>query len=181
MSASRVVPIDEGASAVLEARARELAAPVDRAVDPGEMHLVLRVGGGRLSVPARRASHVGALAALTPVPGAPTAVRGIAAVLGRLVPVVDLAALLGVERAARRGLERIVVVERDQRPLGLLVEAVEDLVPLEDSVPEHGAGADGLATARPRGPRALHVDAIFDALQGHLPPGPPAPPTRGAT
>ena len=65
---------------------------------------------------------------LQPVAGAPAFVRGLSLVRGELVPVVELALLLGAEGGAPG---RLVVVRAATRRLALAVDAVLRIVPHE--------------------------------------------------
>ncbi|MAD44489.1 MAG: chemotaxis protein CheW [Oceanospirillaceae bacterium] len=61
---------------------------------------------------------------LTKVPGVRNWVLGVANVRGRLVPVMDLAGLLGLPSKANWRSRRVLVVEQDDHLSGLLVDAV---------------------------------------------------------
>lgn len=61
---------------------------------------------------------------LTKVPGVRSWVLGVANVRGRLVPVMDLAGLLGLPSRANWRSRRVLVVEQDDHLTGLLVDAV---------------------------------------------------------
>jgi twitching motility protein PilI len=61
---------------------------------------------------------------LTKVPGVRSWVLGVANVRGRLVPVMDLAGLLGLPSKANWRSRRVLVVEQDDHLSGLLVDAV---------------------------------------------------------
>ncbi|MAS26199.1 MAG: chemotaxis protein CheW [Oceanospirillaceae bacterium] len=61
---------------------------------------------------------------LTKVPGVRNWVLGVANVRGRLVPVMDLAGLLGLPSKANWRSRRVLVIEQDDHLSGLLVDAV---------------------------------------------------------
>jgi len=61
---------------------------------------------------------------LTKVPGVRSWVLGVANVRGRLVPVMDLAGLLGLPSKANWRSRRVLVVEHGDHMMGLLVDAV---------------------------------------------------------
>lgn len=92
--------------------------------------LTWRAGGLRCGAPTDRVREVLPCPAITPVPSGSDAVRGVANVRGGLVTVVDSRVLLG-EPTAGDGSE-MVLVEVQGRPVGLLVDHVEDLVTVED-------------------------------------------------
>lgn len=70
---------------------------------------------------------------ITPLPNAPALIEGVIDLRGAVVPVVDLAKLLG--RGATEGglLARIVVLESDGLVLGLEVDAATDVLTLDPS------------------------------------------------
>lgn len=103
------------------------------------MHLRLRVAGEHYALPVEAAVEVVERGELTPVPGAPSPVAGVRNVRGRILPVFDLAALLGVATAEA---ERIVVVEHAGERVGLAVDAVPGV---ERLPPAAGAASDRLA------------------------------------
>lgn len=61
---------------------------------------------------------------LTKVPGVRSWVLGVANVRGRLVPIMDLAGLLGIASRANWRSRRVLIVEKDNYLCGLLVDAV---------------------------------------------------------
>jgi purine-binding chemotaxis protein CheW len=70
------------------------------------------------------------LAPIVAMRGAAPAVLGAMNLRGRIVPVIDLAAWLRVGRSVHGERSRIVVVERADELIGLLVDAVDDVVTL---------------------------------------------------
>lgn len=68
---------------------------------------------------------------ITRVPDAPHPVRGIINLRGRVVPVVDLRVRLGLPAAAVDTRTRILVANARGRIIGLLVDAVEQVVRLD--------------------------------------------------
>ncbi len=65
---------------------------------------------------------------ITPMPGAPKHVRGVANIRGQIVPVVDLPAVVG---CAPRGLNFLIVTEYERSVQGFAVEEVEEITRLE--------------------------------------------------
>ena len=96
------------------------------------VHVLLRVGAEVYALPVENVLEVSDLGAVAPIPGAsPTAV-GVKNLRGDILPVFDLARILGVH--GERGPERIVVAERDGRRAGLAVDAVTDVGSLPDDL-----------------------------------------------
>jgi len=71
----------------------------------------------------------------TAVPAAPRFVDGVINLRGRIIPVVDLASRFGLPRSATTGSTRIIVAGTDGMRVGLVVDAVtEVLMVSEDAV-----------------------------------------------
>lgn len=66
----------------------------------------------------------------TPLPQAPSYVRGMVQLRGVVIPVIDLGDRLGLGAAAPTAKSVLVVVERKAQLVGLLVDSVSDLVVL---------------------------------------------------
>jgi purine-binding chemotaxis protein CheW len=84
----------------------------------------VRAGGGRLALPVEHVREIARLGALSPVPGAGEVVLGVRNLRGQVLPVFDLAALLG--RPAGEP-ARIVVAEAEGRRAGLAIDGVADV------------------------------------------------------
>lgn len=80
---------------------------------------------------------------VTPVPNAPAFVDGITSLRGRVIPVVNLRARFGFERAAVDLRSRLVVVKAGGRSVGLIVDSAREFarIPAESIQPP----PDGLA------------------------------------
>jgi len=73
---------------------------------------------------------------ITPVPGAPSHVRGVINLRGKIIPVVDLRrrfALLTVEASDE---QRIVVAELGEKRIGMLVDSVSQVIKISSAVME---------------------------------------------
>lgn len=99
------------------------------------MHVQLRVGDERYALPVADARTVIELEGVAPVPGMPPSVLGLCALHGQLLPVFDLAALLGVAGATPR---RIVVTAHQGVEAGLAVDKVLDVseLPAAEEAPD---------------------------------------------
>jgi purine-binding chemotaxis protein CheW len=94
--------------------------------------LLFRSGGQVFAVEAGAVREILPNSPPTRIPGAPDAVRGLINVRGLLVTVVDTARAIGAaptgEAGNGAGGGSVILVERDARPVGLLVDDVLDLV-----------------------------------------------------
>jgi chemotaxis signal transduction protein len=145
------------------------------APDSDATHVSVRLAGGHYAVPLAAVTGVAAVPAVTRVPGSPVWLAGAANWRGRLLAVLDLRPLLGVERHALASSARLVVVEHGEVRAGLLVEAVTGLVegdPELHPVPATAspAAASILIGTFAEGPptAVLDPEAVL-ALRGQLP------------
>jgi purine-binding chemotaxis protein CheW len=90
-------------------------------------YLLFRSGARLLALPTRVVRQVVPIGALAPLPATGGSLLGLAPAQGRAVPVVNLAALLGVDRA---------VPQADGSLLGLLCETAGEtlLLPIDDVI-----------------------------------------------
>ncbi len=95
--------------------------------------LLFRAGGQVFAVEAGAVREILPSSIPTRIPGAPEAVQGLINVRGLLVTVIDAArAITG--RASDDGVRTggsVILVEKDQRPVGLAVDEVLDLVSVQ--------------------------------------------------
>jgi purine-binding chemotaxis protein CheW len=119
--------------------ARDAAAAAESGSDSaGELHLVtFSLGREEYGIPVTQVREVIRVGDITRVPQAPAHVRGVTNLRGRILPVVELRSRLGLDAAVPTSRSRIVVVEVRDRVLGLLVDAVQQVVkvPVETVVP----------------------------------------------
>lgn len=111
-----------------------------------EAHVHFRVGTEQYALPVENVLEVAELGLIAPVPGAPDSVLGVRNLHGQVLPVVDLAPLLGVKR--RGGRSRLVIAEDAGRRGGLVVD---DVVEVGELLSESGE-------------TQLDLDAVFTAI-----------------
>ncbi|MFL6844652.1 MAG: chemotaxis protein CheW [Allosphingosinicella sp.] len=93
-----------------------------------ELLLIVRLAGERIALRAAEVESVVEIEALTPVPGAPAHVAGLAALRSRVLTVIDCLASLDPSRRLDESASEAVMAVVDGHPYALLVEAVEDVV-----------------------------------------------------
>ena len=125
-----------------------------------ELLLIVRFGGQRVALRAADVEAAVELDALTPVPGAPPHVAGLASLRSRVLTVIDCAASLDPRARVSDGSCEAVVAVVDGHPYALLVEGVEDVVESE------GGEAAPIASLTPGWARIARgaVDAGGDFL-----------------
>ncbi|WP_324716683.1 chemotaxis protein CheW [Carboxydochorda subterranea] len=106
----------------------------------GELQLVVfKLGNETYGVDIVTVREIIALQPITRVPGAPTFVEGILNLRGHVIPVMDLRRRFGLPWTQATRDTRIMVVEVAGRTLGLVVDAVSEVlrVPAETLEPPH--------------------------------------------
>ncbi len=107
---------------------------------------------------------------ITAVPRAPSFVRGVINLRGRIIPVVDLHERFGLSATAVTKASRIVVVEASGTRVGLEVDAVSEVLMVAESsvepTPEVAAGSDaaylrGIAKLGDQLVILLDLDGLF--------------------
>ncbi|GJL62222.1 MAG: chemotaxis protein CheW [Nitrospirales bacterium] len=73
---------------------------------------------------------------LTPVPNAPYFVEGVINLRGKVIPILDLRSRFGLPPAERTIDTRIIVVEIEKTVLGFVVDSVEEVLRLPESLIE---------------------------------------------
>lgn len=130
-----------------------------------ELHVRVSLAGEMYALPVTEVIEVADVGEVTPLPGSPAAVLGVRNLRGQVVPVVDLAVVLGLPAAPAP--ERIVIAENAGRRAGLAVDdvaGVEQLPPAsEETEAPHLAGAV-LVSGDLIG--VLDVRSVLDAVAG---------------
>jgi purine-binding chemotaxis protein CheW len=94
-----------------------------------EIHAVIfQLDREEYALPIARVREILRPGAITRLPGAPAHVRGITNVRGRIVPVVDLRERLGLGAAEPTARSRVLLVELGGRVVGVLVDAVSQVL-----------------------------------------------------
>jgi purine-binding chemotaxis protein CheW len=108
--------------------------------------------------------EVAGLGEVTPVPGAPREILGVRNLRGKILPVIDLAALLGTRRSEPPA--RLLVTESDGRRAGLAIDEVTEVGEFADPA-EEGESALLLGTMLEEGDLigVLNLPAVIDALR----------------
>lgn len=73
---------------------------------------------------------------ITPVPGAPSHVRGVINLRGKIIPVVDLRTRFSLPQVETSDAQRIVVVELRDKRIGMLVDSVSQVIKIPAGVVE---------------------------------------------
>lgn len=155
----------------------DTVAETDLVEDLGTDHVVVRMGGGRYGLCAPDVAEVVAVPTVTRLPGVPSWIVGIANWRGRVLPLVDLRALIGLAVTPLPSSARVVVLAVDDVEVGVLVEAVAGLAPVVEPLPPlpatvRHADTDllrGLSESDAGGPLVVVDTAGVLALRSRLP------------
>jgi purine-binding chemotaxis protein CheW len=104
--------------------------------------VVFELDGREFALPLREVAEILRMVAITPMPEVPRWVVGVINLRGRVIPVIDLRRRLGIEPAEPGLNTPILVVEQGARKLGLIADAVRDVLALPDEALEAPDGAD---------------------------------------
>ncbi len=94
------------------------------------LHVMFQVGGTDYVVSAADVMQMESFTGATEVPGSPPHVAGLVQLRGQVLPVVDVRARFGLPRDDRPSEARIIVVERQDRRVALLVDRAREVIEL---------------------------------------------------
>jgi purine-binding chemotaxis protein CheW len=103
----------------------------------------VRIGSECYALPVVCVREVASFGEVAPLPGAPKKISGLRNMQGRIVPIVDLAGLLGVVGDEQP--QQIVIAEDEDRIAGLAVDAVTGVEVISDA--GHDVGSPHLTGA----------------------------------
>lgn len=125
----------------------------------------MAVASERYAIPAETVLEVAEVGEISPVPGAPRAIAGVRNLRGSVLPVMDVAPLLGASEAGER--RRIVVTEIRGARAGILVDDVSGIGPLPpvSEAVEHPL-VSGAVLVEGQLVGILDVERILDTVAG---------------
>ncbi len=137
-------------------------------MDADARHVVFRAGGERYALPLEAVSEVVPPAPpFAHVPRTAAPVLGAMSLRGRVVAVVELAPLLGLGAPPlAEGSGQVIVLDRERRALGFLVEGVTGVEPVDPPArAADGLLVKGLSAVRGAPVAVLDPDALAAAAQ----------------
>ena len=96
-----------------------------------ETWVTCQIAAEVFSLPVRQVQEILRVTSLTRVPHAPFPVRGVTNLRGSVLPVVDLRVRLGLEPVEIGPRHRVIVLSSHGRLIGLLVDAVDQVVTID--------------------------------------------------
>lgn len=107
----------------------DLSLPADH---PLEL-LAFEVSGQEYAINIMMVREIRGWSNATPLPHAPSYVRGVINLRGTVLPIVDFSARLGMESAAATARNVVIVVQLEHQMIGVLVDAVSDIITISES------------------------------------------------
>ncbi len=109
--------------------------------------LTFQLGDETYAVAVDGVTEITTMFRITPVPGCRPWVRGLINLRGRVVPVLDVRARLGMDERAYDAATCILIVEHDSVSAGLVVDQVFDVIELDPTRVEQPPDAQQAAQA----------------------------------
>ena len=142
----------------------------------GAMHgvgsyILFTVAGTTYALPSGEVRHMEMIEDITRVPNAPAFIDGVVFSRGQVVPVVNLRARFGFERAPFDLRSRLIVVQSASRLIGLVADAAREFVRIPPDVIQppndalagmSGRYVDGIASIGDRLVLVLSLDRILN-------------------
>jgi purine-binding chemotaxis protein CheW len=138
-----------------------------------QSYILFGVAGTAYALKSQDVLHIEMLEHITPVPNAPSYVEGVVFSRGQVVPVINLRARFGFERATATLRSRLLVVQHGGRRVGLLVDESREFVRISDAAikpPQEAIGGlsgnylEGVATLGDRIVLVLNVREIVETV-----------------
>jgi len=130
-------------------------------------HVIFRVEKERYALPLASVREVVVLpGTISRVPRAPAAVRGVINLRGRVVTIVELKVLLGLPEGGSTS-QKVVLLDRGRRDLGLLVTDVDGIESIEKVSPAPGqqvAAVRGVARLKGLAVTLLDPEGVDSAV-----------------
>jgi purine-binding chemotaxis protein CheW len=110
---------------------------VEHGFDVDEIQLVVfELADESYGVEISRVQDINRMQEITEIPHAPESVVGVINLRGRVIPVVDLRTRFGMPGAEHTKSTRIVVVQMGEEPIGMIVDAVSQVLRIPTKVIE---------------------------------------------
>jgi purine-binding chemotaxis protein CheW len=149
----------------------ETQAP-EHAVDR-QSYILFAVAGTTYAVRSDDVRHMEMVEHVTPVPNAPAYVEGVVFSRGQVVPVINLRARFGFDRAAPDLRSRLLVVQHESRRIGLMADEAREFIAIARSSihPPHeaigglsGNYLEGVATLGDRIVLILNIREVIEKV-----------------
>ena len=148
--------------AMLDARDLLDASNIDkRQHKPGERCIAFRVAGECYAIELAVVKEVISRPAIVPVPGAGPEILGVINLRGSVVTVINSRDVLSLPGVAEGAQARVLVIEEEGHEVGVLVDAVEDIVHVDVELLDPVARDTVATSTRVRGSVTLGEEIAF--------------------
>jgi purine-binding chemotaxis protein CheW len=139
----------------------------------GSQYLTFRLSQEEYGVEILKVQEIKGYSAITPIPNTPPYVKGVMNLRGTIVPVVDLRSRFSMDEAEYNQFTVIIVVKVGAKVMGLIVDAVSDVLSIArgdlQATPDFGAEVDaryiaGMAKAADKLVVLLDIDRVMNAV-----------------
>lgn len=136
----------------------------DAAQSGAAQYLTFALGKEEYAVEILRVQEIKGWSAVTPIPNAPSYVKGVMNLRGTVVPILDLRIKFGLDAPAYDRFTVIVVVTVASRVVGLVVDAVSDVLDLPEGEIERDVDLGGHVDTRTLSGIARHENRLITLL-----------------
>lgn len=135
-------------------------------------YLTFTLGDEHYGVDILKVQEIRGYDSVTRVPDAPDYIKGVINLRGTIVPVIDLRLKLRLKEARYDSFTVMIVLNVDDRVVGIVVDGVSDVVPLAEEqirpTPEFGAAVDtrfisGIGTVDEQMLILLDIETLLDS------------------
>lgn len=135
--------------------------------------VVFKLGSEDFGARIEQIREINRLVPITTVPKAPGSILGVINLRGKVIPVISLRERFGFKKVDADGYTRIVVSEVGGQTVGFVVDAVTEVLRMDDTAiepaPESAAGVDsafirGIGKVEGRLVIILDLEQVFDFL-----------------
>lgn len=96
-----------------------------------QSYILFAVAGTSYALPSEQVLHIEMVEHVTPVPNAPPFIEGVVFSRGQVVPVINLRARFGFDRAPLDARARLLVVQHQGRRVGLLADDAREFIRID--------------------------------------------------
>jgi len=149
-----------------------VAADGSGAAGPSSQYLTFVLGEEQYGIEILKVQEIKGYSAITPIPNTPPHIKGVINLRGTVVPVVDLRAKFSLAATDYNKFTVIIVVNVGEKVIGMLVDAVSDVLDIAASeirtAPDLGGRVDtrfisGMATIGERMTVLLDIERLLSA------------------
>ena len=139
----------------------------------GSQYLTFRLAQEEYGVEILKVQEIKGYSAITPIPNTPSYLKGVMNLRGTIVPVVDLRSKFAMNEAEYNQFTVIIVVKVAAKVMGLIVDAVSDVLNIPNTdiqpTPDFGSEVDaryinGMAKAGDKLVVLLDIDRVMNAV-----------------